>query len=462
MTERTKRPKSKVTWSDVKSKLADFDRAGLQQLVANLYVFHKDNQTFLHARFGLGENPLEAYKQRIQAALAPDISRKRNANISVAAAKKAISEYNKAVGDPLGILELRLFWCETAVKFSMDYGYGDVGYLDALVLQYSEACIVLSALDEPFLLAGCEFSLSTSIGVSVFPEDGLDGEILLDRADMAMYRAKEAGRNGVEFFTPGMDSVGGERLSLEYALRGALDRDELVLHYQPLMSADGRLVGAEALVRWRHPEMGLVPPGDFIGLAEETGLINPLGEFVLRQACQQTQQLLEQGRQLLAQASAGDHVRPVGNLLAVDQSLLWPALSRGQTVVSNDTEAEGWDMVSMPHRHGVRSVMAVPLRSGDAIVGSLKVTSDKVNAFSRRDVAHLEILTESLGAMVQLRHVAGQLHASEQQYRMLFDEHPHPMWVYDRETLKLQAVNRSMEQHYGYTEAELLDRKSVV
>jgi hypothetical protein len=130
MTERTKRPKSKVTWSDVKSKLADFDRAGLQQLVANLYVFHKDNQTFLHARFGLGENPLEAYKQRIQA---------------------AISEYNKAVGDPLGILELRLFWCETAVKFSMDYGYGDVGYLDALALQYSEACIVLSALDEPLL-----------------------------------------------------------------------------------------------------------------------------------------------------------------------------------------------------------------------------------------------------------------------------------------------------------------------
>ena len=165
---------------------------------------------------------------------------------------------------------------------------------------------------------------------------------------------------------------------------------------------------------------------------------------------------LLQGRQLVAQASAGDHVRPVGNLLPVDQSLLWPALSKGQTVVCNDTEAEGWDMASMPHRHGVRSVMAVPLRSGDAIVGSLKVTSDKVNAFSRRDVAHLEILTESLGAMVQLRHVAGQLHASEQQYRMLFDEHPHPMWVYDRETLQLQAVNRSMERHYGYTESELL------
>lgn len=167
-------------------------------------------------------------------------------------------------------------------------------------------------------------------------------------------------------------------------------------------------------------------------------------------------ELLQDG-QLLAQASAGDHVRPVGHLLPVDQSLLWPALSQGQTIVCNDTEAEGWDMSAMPHRHGVRSVMAVPLRSGDAIVGSLKVASDKVNAFLRRDVAHLEILTESLGAMVQLRHVAGRLRASELQYRMLFDEHPHPMWVYDKESLRLLAVNQSMETHYGYTEAELLN-----
>src|SRR3989344_5254336 len=165
---------------------------------------------------------------------------------------------------------------------------------------------------------------------------------------------------------------------------------------------------------------------------------------------------LLQGHQLVAQASAGDHVRPVGHLLAVDQSLLWPALREGRTVVGNDTEAEGWDMASLPHRHGVRSVRAVPLRTAQGVVGSLKVTSDKPNAFSRRDVAHLEILTESLGAMVQLRHVAGQLKASEQQYRMLFNEHPHPMWVYDKETLRLQAVNQSMETHYGYSEAELL------
>ena len=166
-------------------------------------------------------------------------------------------------------------------------------------------------------------------------------------------------------------------------------------------------------------------------------------------------ELLE-GTQLVAQASTGDHVRAPGNLLPVDKSILWPELSQGRTVVCNDTQAAGWDMASMPHRHGVLSVMAVPLRAGDAVVGAIKATSDQANAFSRRAIAHLEILTESLGAMVQLRHVAGQLRASEQQYRMLFDEHPHPMWVYDKETLRLLAVNRSMVTHYGYAEPELL------
>lgn len=151
MTERTKRPKTKPTWTDVKGRIAEFDRAGLQQLVSDLYTFHKDNQAFLHARFGLGENPFDAYKNRIAAALAPDISRKRHVTISVATAKKALSEYNKAIGYLPGLLELRLFWCETAVQFSMDYGYGDVGYLDALALQYSEACKALPTLDEVLL-----------------------------------------------------------------------------------------------------------------------------------------------------------------------------------------------------------------------------------------------------------------------------------------------------------------------
>ena len=182
-----------------------------------------------------------------------------------------------------------------------------------------------------------------------------------------------------------------------------------------------------------------------------------VADTVLRQT-QASGALVElvQDQQLVAQAAAGTHVRPVGHQLAMDQSLLWPALREGRTVVCNDTLAEGWDMGSLPHRHGVRAVMAVPLRTANGVVGAVKVTSDQANAFSQRDVAHLEILTESLGAMVQLRHVAAQLRASEQQYRMLFDDHPHPMWVYDKETQRLLAVNHAMETHYGYTAAELL------
>ena len=110
----------------------------------------------------------------------------------------------------------------------------------------------------------------------------------------------------------------------------------------------------------------------------------------------------------------------------------------------------------MPHRWGVRSVMATPLRAGNHIAGSLKVTSDQPDAFSRSDVDRLEILTESLGTTVQLRHVASQLEASARQYRLMFNEHPHPMWVYESASLRLLAVNRAMLLQYGYTEAEAL------
>jgi PAS domain-containing protein len=137
-------------------------------------------------------------------------------------------------------------------------------------------------------------------------------------------------------------------------------------------------------------------------------------------------------------------------------SLLWPTLSQARTIVCHDIEAEGWDLSHLPHSRGLRSVAAVPLRAGDTVVGSLLVTSDQPHAFSARSVARLEILTESLGTMVQLRQVASKLHASELQYRMLFDEHPHPMWVYESDSLRLLAVNRAMVAHYGYTEAELL------
>jgi hypothetical protein len=114
-----KRPKAKPFWSDIKIRLAEFDRAGLMQLVSDLYGFSKDNQTFMHARFAFSVNALDDYKKRIRLALAPDISR-HYGNPSVATAKKAISEYIKAVGDPFGIIELRVYWCEIAVGFSLE------------------------------------------------------------------------------------------------------------------------------------------------------------------------------------------------------------------------------------------------------------------------------------------------------------------------------------------------------
>ncbi len=166
-------------------------------------------------------------------------------------------------------------------------------------------------------------------------------------------------------------------------------------------------------------------------------------------------ELLED-EQLVAKASVGDMVRPEGDLLSVHDSILWPALHKGRTVWCNDTHAAGWDMASMPHRFGVRSVMAAPLRAGHQIVGSLKVTSDQPEAFCRSDVDRLEILTESLGTTVQLRHVATQLQASARQYRLMFNEHPHPMWVYDSASWRVLAVNQAMLAQYGYTEAEML------
>jgi hypothetical protein len=139
--------KSQPTWTDVKAKLASLDRAGLLSLVQDLYAAHKDNQLFLHTRFGLGGDALEPYKQTIEQWVAPDVF-SRKVTISVAKAKQAITDYKRAVGDPVGLAELMVFYCEQAAGFCSAYGNDDDGYYNALVRMFEQALTVASKLPD--------------------------------------------------------------------------------------------------------------------------------------------------------------------------------------------------------------------------------------------------------------------------------------------------------------------------
>ena len=146
---------------------------------------------------------------------------------------------------------------------------------------------LLAQLNQTYVLGKLEHHSTPSIGVAMFRDQQQSVDELLKQADLAMYESKSAGRNTLRFFDPAMQALVAERTALESDLRQGLKRDELVVYYQPVVDIHGRVIGAEALVRWRHPKQGLVPPDRFIPMAEQTGLILPLGEFVLETACKQ-------------------------------------------------------------------------------------------------------------------------------------------------------------------------------
>ena len=221
-------------------------------------------------------------------------------------------DHFKAINDTLGhtagdelLLEMarRLKDCVRADDTVARLG-GDEFTIVLSELRHPEDAItvadkIITAVQKPLLIAGMPIDVSASIGIALYPVDGNDPESLLRNADSAMYRAKEAGRNTYQLCTDEMKGRAVERLSLETKLRRAIQEQQLVLHFQPQLNlTDGVVIGAEALLRWNDPERGLVYPGSFIPVAEESRLILPIGEWVLRTACTQMRAWRDSGLEL--------------------------------------------------------------------------------------------------------------------------------------------------------------------
>src|ERR1700691_2576077 len=219
---------------------------------------------------------------------------------------------NDSLGHPIGdkllqSIAARLVTCVRGSDTVSRQGGDEFVVLLSEMQQSEDAAVtarrMLQAVAEVHPVDQHDLHVTTSIGVSVYPDDGLDAETLIKNADIAMYQAKENGRQSYEFFTPAMNARAVERQSIEESLRHALERQEFTLHYQPKVNLkSGEITGAEALLRWTHPGRGEVPPEQFIPIAEDCGLILPIGNWVLREACKQARSWTDAGLPLTTMA----------------------------------------------------------------------------------------------------------------------------------------------------------------
>jgi diguanylate cyclase (GGDEF)-like protein/PAS domain S-box-containing protein len=271
-----------------------------------------------------------------------------------------------SVGDKLlQSISKRLVACGRASDTVSRQGGDEFVVLLSEVHQAEDAAIaaarMLAAVAEAHSIDRHDLHVTSSIGVSIYPDDGLDAETLIKNADTAMYQAKENGRQNYQYFKPEMNTRAVERQSLEECLRRALERDELSLHYQPKIDfKTGAISGAEALLRWTHPTRGAISPAQFIPIAEECGLILPIGHWVLRRACQQAQAWQQAGLPLATMAV---------NVSAKefrDQQFLKElfAILAETSIDPRSLELELTESVLMKHAESAASILATLRESG--------------------------------------------------------------------------------------------------
>jgi diguanylate cyclase (GGDEF)-like protein len=219
---------------------------------------------------------------------------------------------------------------------------------------------IVASVKRPICLDGQEVFVTTSLGISLFPADATHPEGLLKSADAAMYRAKAQGRDIVERYVPELGAAALEQLGLESHLQRALEHDQLLVYYQPIVdSSSGRINGLEALLRWNHPERGIILPSEFIGLAEATGAIVPMGEWVLREACAQVQRWRDRGAR---------HLRAAVNL-SVRQLQHVDLVTRIQQVL---------DETQLPAEHlEIEITESIAMRSSGRAIDSLRALKAK-------------------------------------------------------------------------------------